>query len=226
MRSIVFFCFIILALSETQAQGIFLKPDYESIKKDMQADSAGYYALLSRLEENDTTLTSAEYRYLYYGYVFTKNYQPYWRFDKDEELEPYYRKKKISEKDYDKVLALTSEALAQFPFDLQKLNYSIYVCHTKGDIAMAKKQARRYYNTLNAIFSTGNGETCETAYHVISTSNEYTILGFYDFEFKMQSLRGNCDYLTVAKNKQGVKGLYFDVSRLFERMREMMKDRN
>lgn len=221
------FIFILFSCCEAKAQGgIFLKPDYEAIKKDVLADSAGYYVLLSRLEASDSTLSPANYRYLYYGYVYTKNYHPYWMFDKRDKLETYYRKRNLNKKDYDKALALTSEALAQFPFDLQTLNYSIYIYDLKGDKATAKKLARRFYSTLNAILSTGNGETCETAFHVISTAHEYTILNFFGYDFRMQSLRGYCDHLAIGKNDRDLKGLYFDVSRLFEKSADMFKKKD
>lgn len=92
-----------------------------------------------------------------------------------------------------------------------------YVYHLKGDEAMAKKVVFRFYSTLNAIKATGDGETCETAYHVLSTSHEYVILNVLKFRSKMQSLTGNCDYLTFVENDRNVKGLYFDVSKLFEK---------
>ena len=53
--------------------------DFDSIRA-ATADSKSpyaYAALLKRFQAADTTLTRLEFKYLYYGQVFTKQYHPY-----------------------------------------------------------------------------------------------------------------------------------------------------
>lgn len=100
MRLLFILLFLTLSVSANAQKTEFTKPDYQQIKKDIEdASSPLYYpTLLSRLASYDTTLTTKEYTWLYYGYFFHKDYEPYWRFDDEDELIKYYRKEKLEEK--------------------------------------------------------------------------------------------------------------------------------
>ena len=199
-------------------QNAFTPTDYEVIKKGIQdASSAFYYPdQLARLVLFDTTLTDEEYRYLYYGYIFQKEYKPYWVSPHEKELEKYYRSQHISPKDYDKIIQLATKSIEEYPFALRAMNFLVYIYHLKGNEDMAQKVASRLYGTVRAILSSGDGKTCETGFHVISVSHEYVLLNMFQFQLKSQSLVGNCDYLELDENNEGVEGIYFNIETLFK----------
>lgn len=227
-RELLILIFTALAFCNAVAQDIsFVKPDYNLIKKEIQDSSSSFYypKLISRLKTYDTTLTKDEFRHLYYGYIFDKNYEPYWRSDNEKELLKYYRGEKMNEKDYDKVIELATKSIDEFPFDLRPMNFLGYIYHLKGDEAMARKTARRFHGTMSAILSSGDGKTCETGFHVISTSHEYVILNMFQFQLKSQSVdgEGNCDYMALNKDQRNIEGIYFNIKKLFEKNKETFR---
>lgn len=195
----------------------FQAPDYNKISIEIKDKSSNYYypKLMSRLIENDTTLTQSDYNYLYFGYIFQKEYQPYWSFSDDEKLIKYYRSSDLSEKDYDKIIKLSNRSISEFPFDLRTLNFLAYVYHLKGDEDMSYKISRRFQGIYSAIMLSGDGKTCENAFHVISVSHEYVFLMYNQLSMQSQSFNGSCDYLSLKKNESAIEGIYFNVSNLF-----------
>jgi hypothetical protein len=203
----------------------FQAPDYEKISLEIQDSSSIYYypKLMSRLAAYDTTLTIVDYRHLYYGYIFQKEYQPYWKSSEEEKLVKFYRSKKISEKDYDKIIELASHSINEFPFDLRQMNFMGYIYHLKGEEEMSLKVNRRFHGIFGAIMSTGDGKSCETSFHVISVSHEYVFLNFFQFTMTSQALTGDCDYLSFEKDQRNVDGVYFNVKKLMDKNLESFK---
>jgi hypothetical protein len=71
------------------------------IQKNIENKNSEFYypELLKRLKQNDTLLTGEQYRHLYFGYTFQKNYKPYKTYKKAEEMAKYYRGEGITRKD-------------------------------------------------------------------------------------------------------------------------------
>ena len=218
---IVFACLCFAAKGQKE----FNRPDYEKIKTLTQDKSSKfeYSDLLSRLESYDTTLTAEEYSYLYYGYIFTKEYEPYGRSKQEEKLLKYYQSSDIDKNDYDKIIELCNLSIKENPFDLRQMNFLAYIYHKKGNEEMARKVSRRFFNTTGAILTSGDGKTCSSAFHIISVTHEYAVLNMFEFRFKKQSLRDMCDYLELEENKQNVKGIYFNVEQLMLKNMEKLK---
>jgi hypothetical protein len=226
MKYILTLSFLLIVYCNVHSQQLrYQKPDYDLINKEIQDSSSKFYypKLMSRLVVFDTTLSEAEYRYLYYGYIFQKEYQPYWTSPDEENLTKFYRSDKIKEKDYDLIIKLASHSVKEFPFDLRQMNFLGYVYHLKGDEEMAKKVAYRFHGIFGAILSTGDGETCETGYHVISVSHEYVMLNYFHSQMKQQALEGDCDYLELVKDERNIDGIYFNIKQLFEKNSENIK---
>lgn len=208
-----------LLVTAKSQEKTFQAPDYEKIKTEIQDTSSIYYypKLMSRLVGYDTTLTATDYKHLYYGYVFQKEYQPYWRSSDEEKLVKFYRSTNIAKKDYDKIIELTSHSVSEFPFDLRQLNFMGYIYHLKGNEEMAKKVSLRFHGIFGAIMSSGDGKTCETGFHVISVGHEYVFLNLFQFNMTSQSLTGDCDYLSLKKDSRNIDGVYFNVKKLMDK---------
>lgn len=228
MKKILIIIFLITIISDIKSQERkFEAPDYEKISLEIQDSSSIYYypKLMSRLVAYDTTLTIVDYRHLYYGYIFQKEYQPYWRFSEEDKLIKFYRSKEISEKDYDKIIELASHSIKEFPFDLRQLNFLGYIYRLKGNEEMSLKISQRFHGTFAAIMSTGDGKTCETGYHVISVSHEYVFLNLFEFTMTSQALTGDCDYLSVEKDQRNIDGVYFNIKKLRNKNLESFKSK-
>ena len=218
-RSILCLLFFLAYQFIHSQQPIPIKPDYEKIKNAIENKnlSSHYPKLLERLKVRDTTLNSEDYRNLYYGYTFQKEYEPYAQIN-DEDLKKILQKENLVESDYKPFITLANKSLEDNPFDLRLMQMLAYVYHLNKEEAMSQKTAYIINNIIETIISTGDGLTCESAFHVISTSDEYILLSVFEAESQGQSLVGSCDYLKFEKGKFKIDGLYFNVSKLFESM--------
>lgn len=201
------------------------EPDYELIKKEIQDESSAFYypKLMSRLKAFDITLSLDEYRYLYYGYIFQNDYQPYRQSTHEERMMKLYDGGRAEEANYNEIIQLATKSINEFPFDLKALNVLSYVNSLKGNDVMAEKVSYIFMGIIDAIASTGNGKSCETSYHVIEISHEYMILNLFQLQYKMQTLKNDCDYFALEKNSMDMEGIYFNVKKMREKNLEILK---
>ena len=205
----------------------FEKPDYDQIEKETKDETSEFYYpnLMARFVECDTTLTKDEFRYLYYGYVFQDTYQPYAVSVYDDQLSKYFKSSSINPEEYDTVLDLCTKSMEENPFNLRALNFLSYTYHLKGDEEMAKKTSRKFVNVIITIMYSGNGRTCETAFHVIAVPHEYELMKMIQLRAKGQALEGNCDRLDLEENNLELKQLFFDISKPFSSIRKSLENR-
>jgi hypothetical protein len=211
-----------VTFSQTQE---FQAPNYEQIKKDIEDPNSSYYysKLIDRFNAFDTTLTLEESRHLYFGYIFQKEYSPYGISLLDKVFNEILKKDSLLAADYDKLISLGGQMIKEFPFSLRTIDILAYIYHTKGNDEMANKLAFKYQTTINAILSSGNGKTCETGFHVITVSHEYAITQLFRLSVTSQALIKNCDYLEVKDSGQEMKGIYFNISKMFETLSNDLK---
>jgi hypothetical protein len=214
---IAIFVFTAAAYSQDQK---YVKVDFSEVRKAV-SDNAGpfyYPKLMERYIKNDTTLTLEEYRYLYYGYTFQKNYDPYWHSKQQEELDAVYKKDTLSVSDCDTIIKYAALSIEDNPFDLREIKTLSYAYHFKGDDTTALKYYLRRSGIIDAILSTGDGTGCESGYCVIYVSDEYEILRIYKLNFKKQWVtEGNrCDCLAGENPEGNTEQIYFDIQRMME----------
>ena len=191
----------------------FEAPDYVKIKNEITDSGAvSYYPrLMERLKQYDTTLTVADYRLLYYGFLFQPGSSDLRIPEQERELMPYYQSAQILPEQYDEIIELISQILETDPFYIRGLNFLGYVLHLKGEEDLAVRTSIRFGRTVNAILSTGDGLSPQTAFHVISPAHEYVVLNFLQLRYKNQNtlwIDGNvCDNFSLNKKQH----IYFCV---------------
>jgi tetratricopeptide (TPR) repeat protein len=222
MLNVLAAMFVLTGFSQTDIK-TFNKPNFAEIEKTIKdKDSPFFYTkLIERYTNNDTALTTEEYRYLYYGFSFKDGYSPYGKSALNDEL-----RKNISEKNTEKIIELEKKILAEFPFNLRDLNTLTNALDKKGD----KEQAGLYYKKLlgvaKAIMSTGNGFTDSTAMYVISVDQEYDMISLLGYKFGgsqtlINNKFGSMDKMKLEKNDANIEAIYFNVDRLFASMQKM-----
>jgi len=220
MKQALFILIFQLGLSSLHAQEITLSvSNYDSIATTIRDSTSSYYypKLFSRLLQYDTTLNVEEYKMLYFGYTFQPEYEPYWRSPYEDKLAKYYQMTTLNEQDQDSLAFYALQSISINPFDLRQLNSLAYVYHLKGDEETAYKISHRFQRIIAAIISTGDGQTCQSAFHVISTGHEYVILNLFQFQFVSQLLTTDfCDLLRVKKDQRGIDGIYFNIKRIWD----------
>jgi hypothetical protein len=209
MKTLLTLSFFIIAVSGI-AQDKPVPVNYDSVKlavTDPEKDTY-YPKLLQRFNHFDTTLTLQDYRLLYYGYAFDAGYSPYYN-DGTMEIAQFVKKRK-----YDKALEICDRILAKNPTALATNSYKGFVLMNMAENDSTRRYAIRYKKMLDAILSSGDGLTCETAFKVIYVSDEYTLLRDV-FEANPHGRRTNapCDRFSIGKAKNYTAStIYFDYS--------------
>lgn len=190
-------------------------PDYKKIESQItQKTSEFYYSkLVDKFNAADTTMTLEEKRHLYYGFTFQKKYSPYSRSKHSEALRTLIGKEKLSNEDYEEIIKLSDLILTDNPFDLRTLNYKTHCLKQLNKETELEKVIIKMNIIMDALMSSGDGISKETAFYVINTSNEYDLLNMLGFSFGgEQSLIEHYDYLKLDENQYNIPGFYFDVS--------------
>ncbi len=222
MKIRIIFLFLLLP-AFVYAETKFNKPDRAAIEKAISDSTADTYypKLLKRFNDFDSTLTVAEYRLLYYGFVFQPGYSGY----------DNHRKKEIQDElranANSAASRLCDSVMMKIPISLQGNYYkSVALTRLGKSGESVRKYVRRYRGLLDAILQTGNGKAKETAIHVVFVTDEYHIMYFhFDLDqIKSQSLVYPCDMFQVKKNKnfRGTK-IWFDISEAFDAMSKQLK---
>lgn len=202
------------------------RPDYKKIEKDiLNKESNLYYPkLFERYILSDTSMTLEEKRNVYYGYTFHPDYSPYDHSKFLDSLKPVISKQNLTQDDYNLILKFCDSVLKSNPFEMRAINYKLYSYKKTNDSVMFNKYLFKMDAIFDAILSSGDGISKETAFYVITTSHEYDVLEVLGFKFGgSQSLIGDCDFLTVEDNNAGIKGFYFNVSPCFDYLHKMFK---
>ena len=190
------------------------KINFDQIKRNITDKKSQYYypTLIHRILANDSTLTHKDYKYLYYGSVFQDNYHPYGDSFSKKEFSDIYatgNNQNIIEKG---ILVLQEN-----PVDIEVTLKVLLAYLAEGDTTMARVYGKKYYSFLDVIYASGDGESMETAYVVVSVSDEYRIVGDLNLSVKEQYLIDDCDLLIFEKKGQRrvrgkkIKQLYFNV---------------
>ena len=204
----------------------FTKPDYEQIKLNIENNQSNFYYpnLWDRFQQGDSTMTLEEKRHLYYGYVFHKNYSPYLTSHDAVQVKAILEKDNPTNEDWNKLITLLNTSLIAEPFNLRFFYYQSVAYNEINNFVDADKNLRKIFCIADALTSSGDGLSKETAIHVISVSSEYDYLFLMDLSMKSQSLMdGYYDVLTLEPNKYDCKKLWFDVSQPLNHIQKSFK---
>ncbi len=205
----------------------FERPDYDAIGQDIRKKNSGFYYqdLFDRYLRGDTMLNLEEKRHIYYGYSFQDKYSPYGLSLYSDSVRVYLQKDSLTDDDCREVIRLSGLLLEENPFDLRALNYLAYCYHRLNDPAHESLYGSRIMFVFDAIMSSGDGLSEETAFYVIYVSHEYDLVSALDFQFGGQQMltKQGYDYLSLEPNRFGIDGFYFDVSRCLASLDRIMK---
>lgn len=215
LQKITLYCFFLFSFYSWGQITDFSAPDYEAIGKAIQDKSSDVYypELLRQFRSNTTSLTPRQYEHLYYGYALQDTYNPRAVFSKEKELTDYASK--IPDKaDVPQIKALLQEALDEFPFDFTHLLFLSYLYDFSGEEEKSTLITNHVESLAKVINRSGNGLTCETAFHVISVSHESFMLDLFSITAIAQQVDGSCDFFELDPELYTLAGLYFEISRL------------
>jgi tetratricopeptide (TPR) repeat protein len=202
--------------------------NFDEVKRITQdsSSSAYYPKLLNRLRELDTTLTLSDFKLLYYGNVFTDNYNPYdFGTKREDRFNELYKAGNLKE-----ALAEGKQLFEEHPVNIRLLYRLMNCCEALNEMELGQKFANCYFGLIYTILGSGNGNSIETAYVVTRVPDEYSILNHLHLNSIKQALVGYTDVLTInqklqkkVKGKKKVKELYFNVQMPYQQLSKMLK---
>ena len=200
-------------------------PNYKQIKKTVESKGGEFYypELLRRFQAADTTLTAEQLYYFYYGTATRPDYNPY-RLSNYDGLKAALNGDEVTEEGWRKAAQVVDEELESDPTNLRfhvyrQMVYSNLYGKESQEATDAFNQVMMLFTTIT---SSGNGKTPETAFHVISTIDEYGMMDMMGLSLKSQSLverhGRSYDLMEFQENQYDLESLYFDVTVCMEAM--------
>ena len=198
------------------------KPDLDQIRSATLNPQSKFYfpKLWMKYNRNDTTMTSEEFRYLYLGYMFQEDYDPYRTSPYSGVTDELRLKTTHSKEEIDTIRKYAELSLRDNPFDLRQMSFLVHVLKEKRKDMSAKIWEYRLEHLLGAIKSTGTGEDIENAWYVIYPMHEYDMVRLMGYEaVDADFIDPGFDYLTVVPDAETekrlkdkvAKGFYFNV---------------
>jgi Tfp pilus assembly protein PilF len=212
--------------NEISWEDSFVKPDYEQIKLNIENEQSNLYysKLWEKFQQGDSTMTLEEKRHLYYGYVFNKNYSPYLSLYDAKQVNAILNKKKPTIKEWKKLISLLNISLSAEPFSCRYLYYQSIAYNALNKPIEVNKNIKKIHCIADALNSTGDGLSKETAIHVIVVSNEYDYLFLNDLSSISQELiNGGYDVLYLRSNSNNLEEMWFDINQSFNYFNRTLK---
>lgn len=216
--SIIFTLLINFTYSQEKSTDSVVKyvaPDYNKIEKNIKDKNSKFFyeKLLKKYKSLDTTMTKEEMKHLYYGSCFQDGYYSYASDDKTRELNELLNKPGHTKEQLYQILDLTNSILETEKFNMNMYNYMLYAYEQLKDRESFDKVKYILLLLYSTLIESGDGLSCESAFHVLYTYNEYNLLAFIGFRHTSQALSGECDILIIDDNEFKIKQLFFNISR-------------
>lgn len=221
MKKILFLLMFLLPLNLLNSQ-VFQSVDIKKIEAEISNENSPYFypSLFVRYSDNDTTLSLKEYRHLYYGHALQPYFNPNLSSGNDSimALRKYLTGDNV---DIKRIIQMAEFSLRLDPFNIGGI-YILGVSYDKlGDSVNANKWGDKYLKIIKTIWNSGDGKSHETAFKVLSVSDEYSFLEAVGIKFKEKTLitigGKTYDIITVEENKLGLEKVYFDLELFYDK---------
>jgi hypothetical protein len=202
-----------------QSKFAIKKVDFDHVHDVISSPKNAYYypKLMKAYNSNDTTLSIEAWRNFYYGYTFQEDYNPFRESVYSNKVEELYYKQPHSRAECDTIEHYAELSLNDNMFDMNQMNFYVYVLKEKKKHARAAMWQYRLDRLIAAIMSSGRG-TKEEPWVVITPEHEYNIINFLGFvATEHETLDGGIDYIKVQPVAgKNTDGFYFDISRMMQ----------
>lgn len=188
---------------ETFADGKKVDIDYQKVEEYVTQNAEGYEQLMNRFQEDPNSLNEEETALLYYGFAFTKDYEPN-NVDMNVGLRKEFQNKNFFA--YQKELKRT-------PVSLSLLMNAAYLAGEMGNDVFKQKYMQKAMKLLTAIMASGTGYSKENAIKVLYIADEYAIFrDLMGLRMKMQDfIDRRYDRMTLETGNGGESViLWFD----------------
>ena len=133
------------------------KVDFDHVKDVINNPKSIYFypKLMKACNSDDTTLSIEAWRNFYYGYTFQEDYDPFRESVYSNKVEELYYKQPHSRAECDSIEKYAEKSLNDNMFDLNQMNFFIYVLKEKKKHTRAAIRQYRLDRLIAAIMSSG-----------------------------------------------------------------------
>ncbi len=214
------FLTVIMALGAISSMG--QAPDDGAIRAEIFNPASQYYypPLMTRYMAGDTTLTAADYHYLYYGFAMQDEYVPLDPIPGETDMLTIIERNggKLTKESAEKLLFYAQEIMAKDPFSPLTINFMTYAYGIIGDAGREKISAARFKGILDTIEASGDGKTEKTAWDVIFFSHVNDFLASKGLVARdRRVVSQSVEYATLTEPNGKDKGYFFDFSRAYSK---------
>lgn len=212
---------LLFALTLSAQDSVVVPTEEEILSNTLDTTSPYYYTnLMLKYRSGNETLTTDEYYYLYYGYYYSDEYRPFVEnkaLDRVMEVMSGLKPDQPTIGQLEILVERGSEALEIDPFSPKLLNIMAYAYGALGD----KERETLYFNHLNGILGaierSGTGIKEESAWHILMFSHAYDLLASKGYSYnEARIISRSVEFIPLrAKSHDGIKGFYFDYSRIY-----------
>lgn len=222
----IFALLLTLAASSSKAQqGV----DVKAIKAAIEDINSPYYypILMARYKQLDTTLTAADYHYLYYGYAEQSAYMPLITTSYADSLAAIASQRtQPKPADLYKMVYFAEGVLELEPFNLRDINVLAFACSLVEQKERAAKLMRAFNMIYNTIISTGDGLTEQSAWWIIYSLHAEDVMNIKGASYgKPIIVSSTVEFFPVYNMPQkGRKGYFFNFSEIYARRPTYLDD--
>lgn len=195
----------------------FLRPDYNQIESNIANKQSNLYypKLWARFQQGDTTMTEEEVHHLYYGYVFDKDYSPFYSVHNPKQMDDILKKENPTKEEWEKLALSFDESIKAEPFNCLYLHYQSLAYEALNMQNEAAKNLGKMKCILHAQAYSGDGLLKETAIHVIAapaSPYDYDYLIFKGLSIRELSFEETCSVFYLEPNEDGLEEMWINVS--------------
>ena len=174
----------LLASGSIHAQTLDSLSFEESVKRTTTDKESKYYypLLLQKLTTNN--LSDQDYFYLYYGQIYAEGYRPF-KIYSNPQMKPFYRY--VTKGNCKQVVPIGTNILKSSPLDLTVLLHTC-TCIRNNNLPDSQNLIPRFTKLLEAILSTGDGRSTETAIKIVNIQDDHVMKGILGFLGGQESL--------------------------------------
>ena len=164
----------------------------------------------------------------YGGYIVGSGERNNLRYLYEKQCEPMHRAEERRKRPFMHFhtcnFMIAKEIMLNNPFDLISLSI-LPICYLQlGDSTQYRNWDYKLHGILDAIQSSGDGETAETAYHVINIQHEYEIFNRLGLDLEqVEVVNPQTDFIRAKTNQENIKGVYFNFGACSNIYREKYK---
>lgn len=211
---------IITAMAGFRAMAL----DLDDIKRQSTDPESKYYypTLLTKFLSNDTSMTRDEYRYFYYGTLYSEDFNPYRKNPYEKEVQAlsnvYLKREHLTRSEKKEVERVARLSLANDPLNLRQMMYMTYVYESNRKYNLAKIWRNKLSNILLTIAQSGTGVDPEHARVVVYPSHEFDFFNLSGNAVPVEKQEFVAPYYEKVTITQGGKPVdnYFNLKPLLD----------